>query len=95
MKKRFYLRLTVILLIGVLLLLSGHTHPHNYLISADHCILCQILQCGFTNVVSFILTLFLIGIVLILPETFTPSNFYFLTVNDSRASPVNLPLYNF
>ena len=95
MKKRLGFQLTVILLIGVLLLLCGHTHPHNYFEAAESCPLCQILQCGFTNVVAVALTLILISIILILPVALTPFDSYFLVINNSRASPVNLFSANF
>jgi hypothetical protein len=90
MKQRFDLRLTIILLIGVLLLLCGHTHPYDYLTAADHCALCQILQCGFTNTVSVVLTLILISVIITLPATLTSFNSFFVTIHDSRASPVKI-----
>jgi hypothetical protein len=64
MKKTIGLRLTVTLIIGVMLLLSCHTHPHQFSFLGDvaHCPLCQILQCGFTFTPSFELILLMLTI---------------------------------
>lgn len=89
MKKSVILKISIILVIGLMLLLSCHTHP---LLSPwdggdDHCLLCQLLQVGFTCSLVFILKL-LLNLFEILSLIQNPTvTIPFRTGYDNRAPP--------
>jgi ABC-type cobalt transport system substrate-binding protein len=95
MKKQIGFRIIVLLLIGVMLILSCHTHPQHFSCGGedDHCLLCQVLHSGFTYTPSFelILLLTIIELITLLP-VFAIKLFHH-TGCDGRAPPVNL-LFN-
>jgi hypothetical protein len=93
MKKRTGLHIIALLLVGVMLLLSCHIHPHHFWDCGedDHCPLCQILHSGFTFTSSFeliqlwiIITELIVFAPVIVLKLFSP------TGCDNRAPPVNL-----
>jgi hypothetical protein len=95
MKKQVHLQIIVILLIGLMLILSCHTHPHYSAWDGrdEHCSLCQILYAGFTGNFCFelILGFFLIGT--IIPCRAGTVKIFPQTGYDDRAPPAAL-LFN-
>jgi hypothetical protein len=94
MQKQIGPRLIALLLIGVLLLLLCHVHPSHFYVRGEHehCVLCQILQCGFTHVSFFILIPLSIVIILVRLSPNVFAKFNRPTVHDGRAPPVNSSL---
>jgi hypothetical protein len=93
MKKQIVFQLTILILIGAMLLLAGHTHPHHNFDCGenDHCPLCQILKIGFTFTPSFKLVLLLISIAFIAQSPLIAIKLSRPAANVGRAPPVKLP----
>ncbi|MGD9155943.1 MAG: hypothetical protein PVG90_10665 [Bacillota bacterium] len=93
MKRQIGLRLTILILIGAMLLLSGHTHPHHFFCCGedDHCPLCQILNTGFTVTTFFKLVLLLLTIGFITPSPLLAIKLSRPASCAGRSPPVNLP----
>jgi hypothetical protein len=95
MKKSIVLKIGILLMIGLMLLLSYHTHPP---LSPgdgddDHCLLCQILHTGFTFSLSFEFSALLILIEIIFLSQTLIEKILPQTGFDYRAPPFML-LFN-
>ncbi len=89
MKKQILFRLTVLIFIGGMLLLSSHTHPHRFSDCGEDsdCFLSQNLDCGFTCVNPFRLFLVLIAIAYLTQPLSIATKILLQAICDGRAPP--------
>jgi hypothetical protein len=87
MKKSSGFRILSMLLIGMMMLLSCHMHPHHFLGEDEHCQVCQLLNSGFICVFSFAVTLLLLLVGLIRLAPARRLLLLYITECNGRAPP--------